>query len=155
LAAPNGRCDVWRYRIALVCAQFPNRAVHDIASCIAGLQLEAGSTKWLRELQRPNALGSARTRALCHTCQKISNMIEIRLSVRNGRKRREIAHTREQFGGAKCHACHLALLISLVCVGLRSYRRCKVPLCKVDWYHILVRYYYCVRKRKMKIKPIL
>jgi hypothetical protein len=40
-------------------------------------------------------------------------MIEIRLSVGNGQKRREIVRTREQFGRAK-HACHLVVPISHV-----------------------------------------
>jgi hypothetical protein len=48
------------------------------------------------------------TRALCHACSKNSNNVETRLSVKNGQKRREIARTREQFGSAKRHACHLA-----------------------------------------------
>jgi hypothetical protein len=48
--------------------------------------------------------GSAHTRAICYACQQISNMIEIRLSLRNGQNRKEVARTREQFGSAKRNA---------------------------------------------------
>jgi hypothetical protein len=60
--------------------------------------------------------------AYTHNCSRLPknpNMIEIRLSVRNGQQRTEIARAREQFGSAKRHACHLALPISLVRAGLR------------------------------------
>jgi hypothetical protein len=102
-----------------VCAQFPNSAVHDVASRIAGLQLEAGAQNGCVNYKGQMRLVQRTHAHFVTPAQKFfSNMIKTRLSVSNAQKRREIARTREQFGSATRHACHLALPISLVCAGL-------------------------------------
>jgi hypothetical protein len=74
------------------------------ASRIAGLTWsgEHEMAAWITKAKC--AWSSAHTRTLSRL-PKNSNMIEIRLSVSNGQKRREIARTREQFGSAKRHDC--------------------------------------------------